>query len=156
MMIKSAGLVLYRLHGLQPEFFLVHLGGPWWSNRDLGAWSIPKGELMSGETPLDAAKREFREETGFSVSGDFIPLELVRERPGKLVYAWALRGDLDSAQIKSNRFSLQWPPKSGKQRTFPEVDQGDWFTAPEARLKIVAGLAPLLDQAMAKIFPWPA
>jgi predicted NUDIX family NTP pyrophosphohydrolase len=154
-MKKSAGVVLFRMKGSKPEFLLVHPGGPFWSKRDLGAWSIPKGELLPGESPLDAARREFKEETGFGVAGEFIPLEPVLEREGKLVYAWAVQGDLDPTQIKSNLFELEWPPNSAKKYLFPEIDRGSWFGAPEARLKIVAGLLPLLDQAMDKINAFP-
>jgi len=128
------------------EVLLVHPGGPFWANKDDGAWSIPKGEFDDDEDPLDAARREFEEETGSPPVGDVIPLQPLRQSGGKLVYAWAMRGDFDPATLKSNTFSMEWPPKSGRQQDFPEVDRAAWFPIEEAGLKILKGQAPLLRQ----------
>ena len=142
----SAGILLYRIRAGTPEVFLVHPGGPYWQRKDAGAWSIPKGELEEGVDPLSAAQREFHEETGSRVSGEFVPLTPIRQRSGKLVHAWAVRGDIDASSIASNTFSIEWPPRSGQQREFPEVDRGDWFTIAAAREKISAGQCGFLDQ----------
>jgi predicted NUDIX family NTP pyrophosphohydrolase len=143
---NSAGILLYRRRSEMLEIFLVHPGGPFWAQRDEGAWSIPKGEYAPGDDPLAAAQREFNEETGFPVSGPFVPLSPVRLAGGKVISAWAASGDLDPAQIHSNCFVLEWPPKSGTMREFPEVDRGAWFPIDEARIKLIAGQRPLLDQ----------
>ena len=141
----SAGILLYRRQpGLQ--VFLVHPGGPFWAKKDLGAWSIPKGELDAGEDPLAAAIREFTEETGFTVDGDFRPLSPLRQKSGKVIHAWAVEGDCDPTRLRSNPFSMEWPPKSGRQQEFPEVDRGAWFSLDEARQRIVAGQAAFLDE----------
>lgn len=126
--------------------FLVHPGGPLWAKKDDGAWSIPKGEFVEGEDGLEAAKREFREETGFAIEGIFAPLSVVRQPGGKLVYAWCVEGEIDSSAIRSNNFSLEWPPRSGKMREFPEVDRGDWFELAAARRKILKAQVELLKQ----------
>lgn len=118
------------------EVFLVHPGGPFWAKKDEGAWSIPKGELAAGEEPFAAALREFEEETGCLAAGPFIPLTAITQRGGKVVHAWAVEGDYDPAQLRSNLFSLEWPPKSGKQQQFPEVDRAEWFAVPVALGKI--------------------
>src|ERR1700733_3844860 len=118
---KSAGLLLYRKVRSSMEVFLVHPGGPFWAKKDDGAWSIPKGEFEEGEEPLDAAKREFREETGVVAKGEFRPLEPVRQSSGKIVYAWAVQFDLNSASVKSNVFSMEWPRGSGGLQEFPEI-----------------------------------
>ena len=145
---STAGLLLYRcLNGL--EVFLIHPGGPFWAKKDVGAWSLPKGELCEGEQPLAAAKREFAEETGFSIAGEFQPLDPLKQPGGKLVYAWAIEGDCDPAQLKSNLFSMEWPPKSGKTQEFPEVDRGAWFDITEARRRIRSAQAGFLDQLLA-------
>jgi predicted NUDIX family NTP pyrophosphohydrolase len=141
---KSAGLLLYRFRDNLPEFFLVHPGGPFWAKKDLGAWSIPKGEFEEDENPLDAAIREMKEETGIQVSGTFIELNPVKQKSGKIIYAWALAMDLDPAQITSNSFELEWPPKSGKKKSFPEIDKADWFSFDEAKMKINEGQIPLI------------
>jgi predicted NUDIX family NTP pyrophosphohydrolase len=141
---RRAGLV---------EVLLVHPGGPFWQKKDLGAWSIPKGEYYAGEDPVRAAQREFEEETGFKPEGDLIPLTDCRQPSGKIVKAWAVEGDLDAAQIRSNLFSLEWPPKSGKMREFPEVDRAQWFSIADAREKILKGQAVFLDQLAAKLQP---
>ena len=145
-MKKSAGILLYRLREAQLEVFLVHPGGPFWAKKDVGAWSIPKGEFAEAEDPLTAAKREFQEETGFSVAGNFVALPTLKQAGGKLVYAWAVEGDCDAVAIKSNPFSMEWPPGSGKQTEFPEVDRAGWFPLDIARGKILKGQAALLDE----------
>jgi predicted NUDIX family NTP pyrophosphohydrolase len=143
----SAGLLLYRRRPVL-EVFLVHPGGPFWAKKDLGAWTIPKGEIAEGEEPLQTAIREFTEETGFTVDGDFRPLRPIRQAGGKTVHAWAVEGDCDPAQLRSNTFTMAWPPKSGRIREFPEVDRAAWFPLDEARRKILAPQTALLDQLM--------
>jgi predicted NUDIX family NTP pyrophosphohydrolase len=143
---QSAGILLYRIRDGAPEVLLVHPGGPFWTRKDAGAWSIPKGEFSDGEETLAAAKREFAEETGAALQGDFAPLQPVRQKSGKTIHAWAIEGDLDAAAVRSNTFSMEWPPKSGRQREFPEVDRAQWFTIAEGRSRINSGQAPLLDQ----------
>jgi predicted NUDIX family NTP pyrophosphohydrolase len=142
----SAGLLLYRVREGTLEVFLVHPGGPFWAKKDLGAWSIPKGEIDEGEEPLEAARREFEEETGFTPEGMFRELTPVRQRSGKIVHAWAVEGDCESAAIRSNTFSMEWPPRSGRQQEFPEVDRAGWFSIPEARERILDGQQALLAQ----------
>ena len=142
----SAGLIMYRIRRGQPEFLLVHPGGPFWKNRDEGAWSIPKGEVGPDEDLLAAAQREFREELGIEPRGPFLPLDSVRQKSGKRVHAWAFQGDCDPSQIRSNTFQMEWPPKSGRMAEFPEVDRADFFDLPAARKKIVPAQRPLLDQ----------
>ena len=144
----SAGILLYRRRGDELEVFLVHPGGPFWAKKDLGAWSLPKGELEDGEEPLAAAAREFREETGFTVDGEFRPLRPQRQSSGKTILAWAVEGDCDPAELRSGTFSMVWPPRSGKHQQFPEVDRGAWFTIAEARRRIVPGQAPFLDEVI--------
>ena len=141
----SAGLLLYRRRA-ELEVFLVHPGGPFWAKKDARAWSLPKGEFGEGEDPLQAAKREFTEETGFEIDGEFRPLDPVKQSGGKIVYAWAIEGDCDPARLRSNLFSLEWPPKSGRKQEFPEVDRAAWFTIPQARERILAGQIGFLDQ----------
>jgi predicted NUDIX family NTP pyrophosphohydrolase len=150
-MKKSSGLLLYREVSGPLEVLLVHPGGPFWAKKDEGAWSIPKGELEADEDPLSAAKREFTEETGFTPEGETIRLEPIRQASGKLVYAWALEADFDPAGLKSNNFSLEWPPKSGRHQEFPEVDRAAWFTLDEARQKISKGQVGFLDQLRDKL-----
>lgn len=128
------------------EVLLVHPGGPLWMKKDEGAWSIPKGEIEAGEAPLRAAQREFEEELGAPVSGDFIPLTQIRQASGKVVHAWAIEADFDPATLKSGTFSMEWPPRSGRQQHFPEVDRAHWFTLDEARRKINKAQVALLDQ----------
>jgi predicted NUDIX family NTP pyrophosphohydrolase len=142
----SAGILLFRRRGDAVEVFLVHPGGPYWARKDDGAWSIPKGEVEAGEDHLTRAKLEFAEETGSTVEGSFAPLERVTQAGGKIVHAWAVEGDTDAATIRSNTFSLEWPPGSGKAREFPEVDRAEWFCLPAAREKIISGQRPLLEQ----------
>jgi predicted NUDIX family NTP pyrophosphohydrolase len=148
---KSAGLLLYREVAGCTEVFLVHPGGPFWAKKDEGAWSIPKGEFAQGEDALEAAKREFQEETGFEVKGTFEALEPVKQTSGKIVYAWAIEGDIDSAAIRSNNFSMEWPPGSKKIREFPEVDRGGWFALATAREKILTSQSPILDGLLKKL-----
>ena len=149
---KSAGLLLYRHAGDELEVFLVHPGGPFWAKKDDGAWSIPKGEIGDEEDPLAAARRELTEETGFEVPhGDEIALDPQRQPGGKIVHAWALKADVDPAALVSNTFSIEWPPKSGRNREFPEVDRAAWFTLDEARRKILKGQAPFLSQIEERI-----
>lgn len=155
---RSAGLLLYRRQN-GVEVFLVHPGGPFWAKKDLGTWSIPKGEYGEGEDPLAAARREFAEETGQSisgrspVSGPFLDLGSVRQPGGKLVSAWAVEGDLDPAPLVSNTCAIEWPPRSGKTIEIPEVDRGAWFTLPEARARILAGQRPFLDALANQFLP---
>jgi predicted NUDIX family NTP pyrophosphohydrolase len=145
---KSAGLLMFRFREGKPEVFLVHPGGPFWKNKDLGSWSIPKGEYQE-EDPLTAARREFEEETGFSASGEFIPLTARKQPHGKVISAWALEGDADPDHSRSNTFTLEWPPGSGRQQVFPEVDRAGWFSLEEARQKIVSGQIGFLDDLFA-------
>src|SRR5688572_8817630 len=144
-MKKSAGILLYRRTKQGVEVFLVHPGGPFWKNKETGAWSIPKGEFED-EDPLTAALREFREETGITLSGNFSPLQPVKLKSGKLIYAFACKGDLDPGKIISNTFELEWPPRSGHKELFPEIDKGAWFTILNAREKINPSQAALLDE----------
>jgi predicted NUDIX family NTP pyrophosphohydrolase len=150
----SAGILLFRKVERKLEVFLVHPGGPLWEHRDLGAWSIPKGEFEADEDPFSAARREFAEETGFEIDGDFIPLTPVRQSAAKTVHAWAVETNLDIPEIRSNTFSMQWPPKSGRYQAFPEVDRGEWFTIPRARKKLVSGQLALLDELLEYLKQW--
>lgn len=142
----SAGLLMYRKTGTGIEVFLVHPGGPVWARKDLGAWSIPKGLVDAGEDKLEAAKREFGEETALVPSGPFIYLGDIRQKSGKRVYAWAFEGNCDPLQVKSNTFTCEWPPKSGRMEKFPEIDRGEFFSLPDARRKVNQGQAALLDR----------
>lgn len=144
----SVGILLYRRRNQALEVFLVHPGGPFWAKKDLGAWTIPKGELAEDEDPLDAAKREFAEETGFPIDGEFTPLTPLRQPSGKIIQAWAVEGDCDPAELRSNTFEMEWPPKSGKRAAFPEVDRAEWFSLDEARQRIIAGQAPFLEEVV--------
>jgi len=148
---RSAGILLYRRGSRGLEVLLVHPGGPFWSKRDAGAWTIPKGEISEGEEPLAAARREFLEETGFEAQGDAMALEPLRQKGGKWVHAWAVEGDCDAAAISSNTFSMEWPPRSGLQAEFPEVDRAAWFTPGEARGRILASQVPFIDELEAKL-----
>ena len=143
----SAGILMYRFHGELIEVLLVHPGGPFWKNKDSGAWSIPKGEYdKEKEDALEAAKREFSEETGCQAEGQFIPLSTIKQSGGKIVTVWAVEGNCDAGSIRSNTFSMEWPPKSGKQQQFPEVDRAGWFSIEQAREKILKSQAGLIDQ----------
>lgn len=142
----SAGILLHRLRGGQVEVFLVHPGGPFWAPKDDRAWSIPKGEYEAVADPLAAAKREFQEETGFEVEGTFHSLTTLKQPGGKLISAWAVEGDVDASALTSNTFTMEWPPKSGRVREFPEVDRGAWFDLSSARVKLQSGQRAFLDQ----------
>lgn len=141
----SAGLLLHRTGAAGLEVLLVHPGGPFWVRKDVGAWSIPKGEAEEGEDLLAVARRELAEETGFATAGEPVPLGQVRQKSGKVVHAWAVRGDADPAALRSNTFEIEWPPRSGKRATFPEVDRAAWFDLAEARRRIVPAQAAFLD-----------
>jgi predicted NUDIX family NTP pyrophosphohydrolase len=136
---RSAGIMLYRRAGTSLEVLLVHPGGPFWARKDLGAWSIPKGEYAQGEEPLDVARREFAEETGARIEGECVPLGELVQPSRKVVTAFAAEGDFDPATLTSNTFELEWPPKSGRKATFPEVDRAQWFMPAEAEQKILKG-----------------
>jgi predicted NUDIX family NTP pyrophosphohydrolase len=150
---RSAGILLYRVRRKAVEVLLVHPGGPFWAKRDLGAWSIPKGEYEQGEDPLAAALREFREEIGQQppAAGDLLELGTVRQRGGKVLTAWAAAGDLDPAAIAGGSFTMEWPPRSGRRREFPEVDRAGWFDPDTAREKLLAAQAELVDRLLAKV-----
>ena len=143
---QSAGILLYRREGGQLQFFLVHPGGPFYKKKDGGAWTIPKGEFDENEDAFDAAKREFLEETGQKIDGRFIGLDSVKLKSGKTIYAWAVEGDIDHEIISSNTFEMEWPPKSGRLQSFPEIDRAAWFGWEEARLKINNAQAGFLDK----------
>jgi len=150
---QSAGLLLFRQGAEGIEVLLAHPGGPFWAKKDDGSWSIPKGELEEGEDPLAAAKREFEEEMGLPPAGAFLPLQPLKQSGGKLVFAWAVRSDFDPSRLKSNRFSMEWPPKSGRRQEFPEVDRAAWFGVETARRKILKGQAPFLDDLLGRHGP---
>lgn len=144
----SAGLLMYR-KPQAPEFFLVHPGGPYFKNKDLGSWSIPKGLVQSEEPLLEAACREFFEETGIMACEPFYQLGSIKQKSGKVVYAWAFLGTWQASDgFISNTFSIEWPPRSGKMQSFPEADQACWLTLEEARVKILAAQSPFLDRAL--------
>lgn len=143
---QSAGILLYRKNVNSLQVFLVHPGGPFFINKDDGSWSVPKGEFLDDEDPLEAAKREFEEETGKVITGKFIALNPVTQKGGKTVQAWAVEGDIDPAIIKSNHFEIEWPPRSGKQKTFPEIDRAAWFDLDIARVKINPAQAGFIDE----------
>lgn len=143
--------MLYRRAARGLEVFLVHPGGPFWVKKDLGAWSIPKGEYTDSEEPLIAARREFLEETGFIVDGEFIPLGTIQQASGKLVSAWAVEGDCEPEKLVSNFCEIEWPPRSKRKIEIPEVDRGAWFTLPEARERILSTQQPILDRLAQKL-----
>ena len=147
----SAGLLLYRFRDGRLQVLLVHPGGPFFRNKDLGAWSIPKGEPDEGEPLLDAAKREFREETGFVVDGEYLELTAVKQKAGKVVHAWALEGDCEPVALRSNTFPLEWPPRSGKRVEFPEVDRAEFFELEKAREKINPAQSALLEELQRRV-----
>jgi predicted NUDIX family NTP pyrophosphohydrolase len=148
-MKRSAGILLYKRDGGSLRVLLAHPGGPFWRNKDAGAWSIPKGEIGDDEEPLAAALREFAEETGVTLDGDFTPLGEIKQKGGKMVIAFAQERDLDPSTIASNTFTMEWPPRSGRQQTFPEIDRAEWFGLDAAREKINAGQSEFLDRLMA-------
>jgi predicted NUDIX family NTP pyrophosphohydrolase len=143
---RSAGLLMYRRKSGAVEVFLVHPGGPFWARKDAGAWSIPKGEYDEDEQPLEAAQREFQEETGFIASGNFLELGSIQQKSGKLVSAWAFEGDCDPRTLVSNRFQLEWPPQSGRFIDVPEVDRAGWFSIFAAKESILKSQQPFLDR----------
>jgi predicted NUDIX family NTP pyrophosphohydrolase len=153
--VTSAGLLLYRRSPQALQVLLVHPGGPFWHRKDLGAWTIPKGEVSDGEALLDAARREFQEETGFSIDAPAAPLGSVRLTSGKVIHAFAVEGDLDAARVRSNTFELEWPRGSGLRRVYPEVDRAAWFDIGEARRRILPAQASLLDALSALLNPSP-
>jgi len=151
MPVLSAGILVYRFRNKRLEVFLVHPGGPFWKGKDRNAWSIPKGICEEGEDVLEAAKREFKEETGFEIDGDFIDLGQIRQSSGKIVHAFAIEGDIDPKKIKSNTFKLEWPKGSGNIKEYPEIDRGEWFTLDKAKEKITKGQKAFLDRLLEKL-----
>ena len=143
---RSAGLLMYRVKESGAEVLLIHPGGPYWTKKDEGAWSIPKGEIEEGEDPFLAAKREFEEETGLSPEGAFRPLKPVRLKSGKTVDAWVFEGDWDAGSLKSSTFAMEWPPRSGKVQEFPEADRADWFAPGVAKKKIQEGQRGFIEE----------
>ena len=143
--------MLYRRGRTGLEVLLAHPGGPLWARKDAGAWTMPKGQFTEGELPLDAAKREFEEEMGTAATGDFQPLGTIKQPSGKIIHAWAAESDFDASTVKSNLFSMEWPPKSGRMGEFPEVDRAGWFSIEEARHKIIKGQAPFLERLLALV-----
>ena len=148
---QSAGILLYRIVDNQFQVFLVHPGGPFFKNKDEGSWSIPKGEFGDGENPLDAAKREFLEETGQTIGANLIELAPIHQKGGKTVHAWAVEGDIDHETIVSNVFDLEWPPRSGKKQTFPEIDRAAWFDLQTAKEKINSAQVDLINELQLKV-----
>lgn len=155
-MKRSAGLLLFRRRGSGFEFFLVHPGGPFWAKKDDGAWSIPKGLYEDGELPLEAARREFREETGFAIEGNFVSLGEFKQGSGKLVSAWLVEADCDPDAVTSNRFSVEWPPRSGRMTEFPEIDRAGWFAPEEAAIRIHRGQKPFIEIAFERLRAEPS
>ena len=147
----SAGLLLFRREPL--EFLLGHPGGPYWQSKDLGVWTLPKGLVEPGEELLDAARREFAEETGLTPTGPFLPLGSIRQSGGKTVHGWAFEGDCDPADLRSNTFEMEWPPRSGRLASFPELDRFEFFEDTEARRRLRAAQIPLLDALVASLEP---
>lgn len=148
---RSAGILLFRRSGRGPEVLLAHMGGPFWASKDVGAWTIPKGEIDPGEAPRDAALREFAEETGHRVDGDVLPLGEITQQNGKIVAAWAVEGAFDPATLTSATCTVEWPPGSGRSLEIPEIDRAEWFGLDEARAKVIPGQAPLIDRLAAMI-----
>ncbi len=148
---QSAGLLLYRWGDEDLEVLLAHPGGPFWAKKDIGAWSIPKGEFLDDEAPLAAARREFAEEIGARVEGEAMPLTPLKQSSRKVVHAFAIEHDLNVERISSNTFELEWPPRSGKMQAFPEVDRAAWFGLEEARRRIQPGQAPILDELAGRL-----
>ena len=145
---RSAGLLIHRTRAGILEFLLVHPGGPFWARKDEGAWSIPKGLIEENEDELAAARREAGEELGIAIEGDFEPVGSYRQAGGKIVIAWSVEADVDADAVKSDMFTLEWPPRSGSMKEFPEVDRASWFSLPEASLKILSGQRAILDDFM--------
>ncbi|AWH86976.1 NUDIX hydrolase [Flavobacterium album] len=147
-MKQSAGILLYRMNDGEIQFFLVHPGGPFFAKKNEGWWTIPKGELLQNELPLDAAVREFEEETGYSPKGPFTELQSITQKGGKKVLCWAAKGDLDDGTITSNTFEMEWPPKSGRKQIYPEVDKAGWFAIEEAKILINERQAAFLEELL--------
>ncbi len=153
-MITSAGILLWRRWAGGPEVLLGHMGGPFWARKDDGGWSLPKGELGPGEEPQAAARREFEEELGSPVpAGELVPLGELRVTRGKVLSVWAVEGDLDAAACRSSTFDLEWPPRSGRVQSFPEIDRAAWFGLDAARAKLVRGQVPFLDRLLERLPP---
>jgi predicted NUDIX family NTP pyrophosphohydrolase len=152
---QTAGILVHRRRAGEIEVFLAHPGGPFWAKKDLGAWSIPKGEFVDPETPLDAARREFAEEIGQDVTGEFVSLTPHKSPGGKIIHAFAVAGDVDATKVESNLFEMEWPPHSGRMQSFPEVDRGAWFGIAEARRRLVKGQLPILEELVARLSPPP-
>jgi predicted NUDIX family NTP pyrophosphohydrolase len=149
---QSAGILLYRVGRDGPSVLLVHPGGPFWARKDVGAWSIPKGEYDDGEDPRACALREFEEETGTVLPpGELVELGTVKQKGGKVVSAWAAEGDLDAGSVRSNTFTMEWPPRSGQTAEFPEIDRAEWFGVEEAREKLVAAQTEFLDRLLERL-----
>jgi len=148
---RSAGILMYRQDPDGLRLLLVHPGGPFWARKDLGAWSIPKGEYIEGEDARTAAIREFAEETGMRPEGDFLPLGEIVQPGGKQVTAWAVRGDFDPGTLRANQFEMEWPPKSGRRQSFPEVDKAAWFALAEARERLLKGQREFIDRLLAHV-----
>ncbi len=146
--IQSAGLLLFRQRDKNVQVLLGHPGGPFWSRKDQGAWTIPKGLIGSGESPLSAALREFAEETSYHPGGKTIPLGSAKQPGGKVVHVWAIEEDWDPVDLRSNMFEMEWPPRSGRRHSFPEIDRASWFGIAEARLRILKGQAVFLDRLL--------
>jgi predicted NUDIX family NTP pyrophosphohydrolase len=151
MSTHSAGILLFRYKDSKLEVMLVHPGGPFWAKKDNGSWSIPKGLFDEEETPLEVAEREFKEETGFDIDGEFIQLGELKQPSGKIIQAWAIEKDLDITKIKSNNFELEWPTNSGKIRKYPEIDRGQWFGISQAKKKILKGQVSFIDVLLKKL-----
>jgi len=151
----SAGILMFRRRKPEAEFFLVHPGGPFWQRKEIGSWSIPKGEYSPEEDALQAAKREFEEETGIRPEGEFIALGEIKQPSGKVITAWAVEGDCPAEEIRSNTFSMEWPPKSGMTQEFPEVDRAAWFGLEDARRRISKGQAGFLERLIARFGTTP-
>jgi len=146
--IQSAGLLLFRQRDKKVQVLLAHPGGPFWSRKDQGVWTIPKGLIGPSESLLSAAQREFAEETGYRPGGEAIPLGSAKQPGGKVVHVWAIEGDWDPVDLQSNTFEMEWPPRSGRRQSFPEIDRASWFGIVEARLKILKGQAAFLDHLL--------
>ena len=142
---KSAGILVYRQQGSEMQVLLAHPGGPFWAKKDLGVWSIPKGEYTD-EAPIDAARREFKEETGMEVKGTLLPLHPIKQKDGKTVHAWAVEMDIDVSKVVSNTFEMEWPPRSGQRKAFPEIDRVEWYSIAEAKEKIIPAQVPLIEE----------
>ena len=148
---QAAGILLFRRAPSGLQVLLAHPGGPLWARKDYGAWTLPKGQFTEDEAPLDAARREFEEEMGTAPDGEFVSLGTLKQPSGKVIHAWAAESDFETASVKSNLFSMEWPPRSGKMAEFPEVDRAAWFSIEEARYKILKGQQPFIDRLLALV-----